>query len=546
MGRTPLILFLSLSLSLGLHVWAELAQAQDAAESGSWELLVENAGISSMHTAVTRFGTVILLDRTNIGASQIQLADGRCRINPSELQLQTDCSAHSVEFTPGANTLRPLFIFTDTWCSSGQFQADGTLVQTGGDNDGFQKVRYFAPCADGSCDWVESDGDVLQDGRWYASNALLPDNRQIVVGGRGMSTLEFLPARPAEGALYSAFLDQTRDAQNDNLYPYVHLLPDDTLFIFANRDSIIYDYKSDTVVRTLPQIPGEPRNYPSAGSSVMLPLVASDGFREVEILVCGGSAQGAYQNVAAQYPASQTCGRIALSADDPQWVMEDMPIRRTMGDMLILPSRDVLIINGAENGSQGWGAASNPVFNPVLYSPSAEPGARFALLAPTTVPRLYHSSANLLPDGRILVAGSNTHQFYTFSGTEFPTELRIEAFSPPYLNAAFRTMRPVIETSPEDVAYGDNFQLLIRLQEPVQPEKLMEISLLSSPFTTHSYSMGLRALRLDVTNVQDLGDQMWQYTVAAPPSAVIAPSAYYMLFAVFSQIPSVAVWVRVG
>jgi hypothetical protein len=31
---------------------------------------------------------------------------------------------------------RPLFIFTDTWCSSGQFRADGTLVQTGGDADG--------------------------------------------------------------------------------------------------------------------------------------------------------------------------------------------------------------------------------------------------------------------------------------------------------------------------------------------------------------------------------------------------------------------------
>jgi hypothetical protein len=53
-----------------------------------------------------------------------------------------DCTAHSAVYTPGTNNIRPLFIFTDTWCSSGQFRADGTLVQTGGDADGNSKVKY--------------------------------------------------------------------------------------------------------------------------------------------------------------------------------------------------------------------------------------------------------------------------------------------------------------------------------------------------------------------------------------------------------------------
>lgn len=35
---------------------------------------------------------------------------------------QNDCYAHSAEFTPGANTVRPLTIQTDTWCSSGEFR----------------------------------------------------------------------------------------------------------------------------------------------------------------------------------------------------------------------------------------------------------------------------------------------------------------------------------------------------------------------------------------------------------------------------------------
>lgn len=40
---------------------------------GTWEIVVENAGIAAMHAAVTRYGTVVLLDRTNIGASQVAL-----------------------------------------------------------------------------------------------------------------------------------------------------------------------------------------------------------------------------------------------------------------------------------------------------------------------------------------------------------------------------------------------------------------------------------------------------------------------------------------
>jgi hypothetical protein len=40
---------------------------------GTWQIVVANAGIAAMHAAVTNYGTVVLLDRTNIGASQIAL-----------------------------------------------------------------------------------------------------------------------------------------------------------------------------------------------------------------------------------------------------------------------------------------------------------------------------------------------------------------------------------------------------------------------------------------------------------------------------------------
>ena len=139
----------------------------DEGAIGSWQLLLQNAGIASMHTGVTHLGNVIMLDRTNIGASQINLRNGMCRDSTAELTLKHDCTAHSVVFTPGPNTVRPLFIQTDTWCSSGQFLSDGSLVQTGGDFEGLYKVRHFHPCASsGTCDWEESTTEFLRDGRW--------------------------------------------------------------------------------------------------------------------------------------------------------------------------------------------------------------------------------------------------------------------------------------------------------------------------------------------------------------------------------------------
>lgn len=51
-----------------------------------------------------------------------------------------DCTAHSALYSPGGNNVKPLFVYTDTWCSSGQFDANGMLVQTGGDADGVSKV----------------------------------------------------------------------------------------------------------------------------------------------------------------------------------------------------------------------------------------------------------------------------------------------------------------------------------------------------------------------------------------------------------------------
>ncbi|KAI5075460.1 hypothetical protein GOP47_0009536 [Adiantum capillus-veneris] len=529
----PALLFLVFCASQVILIERALAQ-------GSWKLLLDNAGIASMHTAVTRYNTVILLDRTNIGPSQINLPDGVCRNNADDLKQTVDCTAHSVLFNPADNSVRPLFIQTDTWCSSGQFVADGTLVQTGGDFDGLMKIRTFSPCSSsGSCDWVESSTEFLQDGRWYATNQLLPDGTQIVIGGRGAFTYEFIPAN-GRGKVALPFLEQTNDAQYDNLYPFVHLLPDGNLYIFANRDSIILNYQNNKVIKTFPTIPGEPRNYPSAGSSVMLPLLASDGYSKVEVLVCGGSQYGCYMNPSAYPTSSDTCGRIVVTDDEPAWNMKTMPYPRSMGDMVLLPTGDALIINGAERGCQGWGNQKDATLKPVIYSPSS---AKFITQTGTTIPRVYHSTANLLQDGRVLVAGSNTHQYYDFTG-EFPTELRIEAFSPEYMKSTYDGDRPRIVDAPGKVGYDESFTVTISIES--EPAGYVGLSLLSVPFTTHSYAQGQRMLSLEVGLPVYVGGGQYEVSAKSPPYSTLAPSTYYMLFAVNEGVAGAAAWLRIS
>ncbi|KAG6502974.1 aldehyde oxidase GLOX-like [Zingiber officinale] len=515
---------------------------------GTWEVVLENAGIASMHTAVTRFGNVVLLDRTDIGPSRLLLPRGRCRVDSTDTFLPAggqDCSAHSALFDPSTRRLRPLSILTDTWCSSGQFLPNGTLLQSGGDLDGLRKLRAFSPCSfdDGQCDWMELESPRLADGRWYATNQILPDGSVVIIGGRAAPSMEFYP--PSRALRPFPFLDATRDAQMDNLYPFVHLLPDGRLFVFANVRSILYDVDTGDVVREYPVLDGGPRNYPSGGSSVMLPLEATGGYARAEVVVCGGAQYETFLHRQTDAPASTTCGRIAATDPDAAWALEEMPFPRVMGDMVMLPNGEVLIINGAQAGSQGYEMGSNPCLNPVVYRPDQPTGTRFMVLTPTEIPRMYHSTANLLADGRVLVAGSNPHYFYRFEGA-FPTELRLEAFSPEYLAADKDGLRPSIKSSPEKAWYGDDFEVVVETALPLVGQ--MEMNLLSAPFATHSFSQGQRMVRLSVSSTVAVaeGGAPYRYRVVckAPPDGRVAPPGYYMTFAVNQGVPSVARWVQ--
>ena len=98
---------------------------------------------------------------------------------------------------------------------------------------------------------------------------------------------------------------------------------------------------------------------------------------------------------------------------------------------------------------------------------------------------MYHSTSVFLPDGTILVAGSNTNTNYIYT-TTFPTELRIEAFSPEYLGPDRANLHPRITTALDVISYGSSFTLQVSVEIPIVG--IIEVNMASAPFSTHSFS----------------------------------------------------------
>ncbi|KAL2639282.1 hypothetical protein GLYMA_06G175600v4 [Glycine max] len=524
---------------------------------GQWQLLLNNTGVVGMHVALTYKDTVIMFDQTGAGQSGYRLRrrfnGSRCTINHHDL-LDSTCYAHSVEYDISANKVRPLRLDTDPWCSSASFLSNGTLLQTGGFEKGAKRVRFYRPCGNHQCDWIQSK-KTLSDERWYASSQILPEhNRVVVVGGRRVFTYEFVPkTSPGEKSFDLPFLHQTndRDGGGNNLYPFLHLSSDGNLFVFANRDSILLNLRRNRVIKTFPRIPGEgSRNYPSSGSSVMLPLDHRDNFQKVEVMVCGGSSIGALEAARKGrfLEGLRSCGRMVITGNNNKWEMEYMPKPRLLHDMLILPTGNILIINGAKHGCAGYENARNASLEPYLYSPNKKLGKRFTMLKSTKIARMYHSSATLLSDGRVLVAGGNPHGRYIFHNVAYPTELRLQAFVPHYMESRYHNWRPSNMTiygggGRHAIGYGKEFRVEFFLEKRMQNNEV-GFSAYAPPFTTHSFAMNQRMLKLRCKSLDRKGGGWVVAVLEAPPSPNVAPSGYYLLTVVNGGIPSMSQWVQ--
>lgn len=461
----------------------------NATNTSGWSLVQNgDSGISAMQLAVISPTRALVVDKVEHNPITI---DGH--------------PAWAAIYDFVENKAYPIRITSNSFCAGGSFLSNGTMVNVGGnavvedmtnsadfgDKDGRQGIRFLQNCAqDGDpndCFLYENPDRIrMASKRWYNTVVRMPDGSIMVIGGsysggwinnatQNNPTYEFYPPKDDGLPVTLPFL---KDTLNSNLFPIAFTLPDGRMFISANQDSMIYDWKTKTEQR-LPKYPNGVRvTYPMTGVGILLPLSPTNNYT-AEMLVCGGSTVDDTRppnEDSAQFPASDQCVRMVLNDEGiaKGWQVEHMPEARTMPDAVLLPTGEVFIVNGANSGIAGYGNvqhqagqsnADNPAFTPVLYNPDASPESRFTNQGfPTSdIPRLYHSSATLLPDGHILVAGSNPN--LDRSTAKYQTEYRVEHFYPPYMNA----MRPVIKNQPEKMMFQQNYEFQVDLPEGTDP-----------------------------------------------------------------------------
>ncbi|KAF8136438.1 glyoxal oxidase N-terminus-domain-containing protein [Boletus edulis] len=475
----------------------------------------------------------------------------------------------------------PLKIQSNSFCAGGTFLSNGTLINVGGNPviedftspadfghlDGLQAVRLFHPCPSSDvsrCYMYENHARIrMASPRWYNTAIRLSDGSAMIIGGSKKGgwinnatvnnpTVEYWPPKSIHGSnglpIHLPFLVDTLNA---NLFPIAFTLPDDKVFMAANRDAMIYDWKTNTEQR-LPRIPNGVRvTYPMTGVGLLLPL--SPGNYTPEILICGGSAiddtTPGYE-ISSQDPASNQCSRITLTEAGIAvgWEVERLPEPRHMPDAVLLPTGQVFIVNGAKSGISGYGNvkdqvgvsnADSPNLTPVLYTPDAPPGQRFSTVGmkPSLIPRMYHSVATLTPAADILVAGSNPN--LDRSEVKYGTEYRVERFQPPYMTAD----RPIITQLPHNIYYAQPLEIDVIIPSGVNAtEPTIKVALMDLGFVTHAVHANSRLVYLTVSSFRN-GEGM---IAVGPPDGSIYPPGPGWIFLVVNGVPSQGKMVMVG
>jgi len=194
-----------------------------------------------------------------------------------------------------------------------------------------------------------------------------------------------------------------------------------------------------------------------------------------------------------------------------------MAFPRTEHNLTLLPDGTVLTTGGARNSDVFDPNA--PVLTPELWSPATE---AYALMAPMPTPRIYHSTALLLPDGRVLSAGGGRY------GPDYPSA---EFYSPPYL---FKGPRPTISSAPSTLGYGADFFV------GTSATNISAVNLVRLGAVTHAFNQNQRFLKLTFQPTSG------GFTVQAPSGATLAPPGHYMLFILDANgVPSVASIVKI-
>jgi hypothetical protein len=484
MASFSLALLLVLTASLQGFAAAD-SQVSNEASIGQWTAPAD-IGIVGIHAALLHTGKVLMW------------------YYPS----QVGGNSPAVIFDPATQAVTPANIpsTADFFCSGLSFMSDGRLLVTGGLNGippagdyGIPDVEIFDPITE---TW--SSAQPMHNGRWYPTNIELPDGSTFSVSGdNAAGTNIVLPMESYNTAAntWTQLPATANIAPGTETYPRLVITPDGNM-LMVGQTALTRRYNIST--KTWTKL--NPMNFGNRyyGGWVLLPGLQ-------KILVAGG-------HDTTTGPATNTAELLDLTVDPPTWSYTgSMKNARYNAQLLILADGTVLSVGGNQVKKY-----NNPVPIPELYDPVS---GTWKTMAKQQAKRGYHSTALLLPDGRVLSAGSDDISKPDRSHT-------VEIFSPPYL---FKGARPTITGIPKTVHYGAQFAI-----STPNAASIANVALIRPAEVTHATDFDQRYVNMTFTA------QAGKLIVTAPASGNYAPPGYYMVVIVNKNgVPSIMPFVQI-
>ncbi|MBV6459234.1 MAG: hypothetical protein HONBIEJF_02379 [Fimbriimonadaceae bacterium] len=416
------------------------------------------------------------------------------------------------------------FSYANLFCTGTCQLNDGSLACAGGHIDngyGADEMIIFNPVAK---TWTRKA--VGRRGRWYPTAIEVRVNeggtwkyKVFVHAGTVVATGDmdvdnvripqlntfpsnsWTPPRDTE----TGVLDE--DPNVRHYYPHLYIMPDGRIFKAGTEYQTQYYDIADNAWEGSATFLTSDTDYASGAM-----------YEPGKIMRCGGRS-----------PAIATTGRFDHSTGVWNSTTSSMAETRRLHNCVILPDGRVLAIGGNRIDLY-----EEPRFTPEIWDPATnswssqpQPGR--------LIPRWYHATAQLLPDGKVIVAGGDSDTEFNAKGNQTPL---YQIFKPAYLNTT--AIPNQIATAPSTLQVGSgNFNVLLTRTSPITKACLIRLG-----STTHGFDASQRYVPLSIVS-----QTLTALVLTAPSDQYVAPPGNYMLFVMIDEdgekVPSTAKYVKV-
>ena len=413
------------------------AVAADPGQVGQWGPVVDWP-VVGIHVALLPNGKVLAWDSVGDGATETFPVHDFTR---------------ATVYDPATGTQTPVNVDTgfNIFCAGFAHLVDGSLFIAGGNKDaqlnGIVQTHLFNPATN---DW--SLGPNMAAGRWYPSVTPLTNGEMLITEG-GPDIPE---VRRTDGSLRTL----STASLNLPLYPWLDVAPDGRVF---------YSGPDQTLRKLDPTGGGSWQSFGQRDA-----INRSYGSHAVydvgKTLVAGGG------------PSSNDARVIDTNGATPQVsATSPMAFGRRQHNLTLLADGSVLATGGNSTGA-ALVDMNGGVYNAERWNPAT---GQWTTLAAQAVTRQYHSTALLLPDGRVLSSGGGICGTCDQVGY---LAKNAEIFTPPYLfkkdGSGELAPRPEITGAPGTVSHGTSFPITTPNAASIQ-----KVGLIRLGSQTHSVEM---------------------------------------------------------